>query len=173
MTCDYFIRITTFIYRPETSRKVFRFLSQLSILIIETVMLPITPRQLIWWTVRDLNPKPSVYETDALTYCANGPYGASGWYRTNILGFFRPALRPHKLQRHMVGREGLEPPAYLTSRVYSPLRSPNFATYRQMVLQVGFEPTTPRLEGACSSPLGGPAGNRTPNSSVQARGYPV
>ena len=32
-----------------------------------------------WWTVRDLNPKPSVYETDALTYCANGPYGASGW----------------------------------------------------------------------------------------------
>ena len=119
---------------------------------------------LYWWTVRDLNPKPSVYETDALTYCANGPYGASGWYRTNILGFFRPALRPHKLQRHMVGREGLEPPAYLTSRVYSPLRSPNFATYRQMVLQVGFEPTTPRLEGACSSPLsywsiyGGPGG---------------
>lgn len=64
---------------------------------------------LYWWTVRDLNPKPSVYETDALTYCANGPYGASGWYRTNILGFFRPALRPHKLQRHMVAHLGTAP----------------------------------------------------------------
>ena len=66
---------------------------------------------------------------------------------------FQSSTLPAELSKHMVGREGLEPPAYLTSRVYSPLRSPNFATYRQMVLQVGFEPTTPRLEGACSSPL--------------------
>ena len=66
---------------------------------------------------------------------------------------FQSSTLPAELSKHMVGREGLEPPMYLTSRVYSPLRSPNFATYRQMVLQVGFEPTTPRLEGACSSPL--------------------
>lgn len=66
---------------------------------------------------------------------------------------FQSSTLPTELSKHMVGREGLEPPMYLTSRVYSPLRSPNFATYRQMVLQVGFEPTTPRLEGACSSPL--------------------
>ena len=66
-----------------------------------------------WSSKRVSNPWPppwqgGVLPTELLLHIC----GAAEWYRTIILWFFRPMLRPHKLQRHVVGHVGFEPTTF-------------------------------------------------------------
>lgn len=101
--------------------------------------------------VKGFEPSPDGFGDRYATFTPHSYIGGLRGYRTHILWFFRPALRPLKLSTPMEDREGFEPPKVLPLTVFKTAAINHTLPPILMVCHQGLEPCTPELKARYSS----------------------
>lgn len=106
----------------------------------------------MWSVWLESNQRVPGLQSGALSHLATDAYGGTERYRTSILRFFRPPLRPLKLPFQMAERTGLEPANRVSPATRFPGGPTTIIAPLRMAMGVGLEPTRPAKARRFSGP---------------------